>query len=258
MSRTKKYSVLTYNIGKYELFYDLSPNVMNDEIEYIYVTDDHSIMSDTWNIVYEDNLVGDVFDKVYQIKFNPFKYIHTDVVLTIDARIEILKDVMPMFEMFDKYGYDAAVVPHFLFGDINSEYDNWVNNRNYPIEEKEKCINFIKSLGYDLNYKGLYEGGISIKRNNSFCKSWCAMTYGFLKFLATPPSTIERNDQVICSVVLNKYFNDKNIMPISPYIYARHDADDTYFKLHIRGDYGYCFALSEYPLYLFNKLIIFS
>lgn len=254
----KKYSVLSFNIGGYDLVYEISPNAMNDEIEYIYVTDDHSITSNTWTVVYDDNLNGDIFDKCYQIKYNPFKYIHTDVVLTIDASIEIIKDVMPIFETFDKYGYDAAVVPHYLRHNLVEEYDEWIEKRGYPVEQKEKCLNLLRNIGYDLDYKGLYEAGLTIRRNNQFCKRWCNITYSLLKALATPPNTVERINQTISSAVLNLFFSDKNIMLISPYIYAWSDDEDTYFRLHTHGSFEYTFALSEEPLYLFNKLVIFS
>lgn len=254
----KKYSVLTCNLGGYDLVYEIPQKAINDEIEYVYVTDDNSIKSETWRVVYENNLVGDNFDKCYQIKYDPFKYVSTDVVLVIDGSIEIIKDVMPIFELFDKYGYDAAVVPHYIRNNIVEEYDEWIAKRGYTAEQKEKCLEFIKNIGYDLDYKGLYEGGLTIKRNNSVCRSWCTITYNFLKVLATPPNTIERIEQIISSVVLNKFFSDKNIMPISPYIYASSENSDTYFKLHSHGSYDYSFALHETPLYLFNKLLIFN
>ena len=52
----KKYSVLTFNLGGYEVIHEIPKSAINPEIEYIYVTDDDSITSDTWTIVREHGL----------------------------------------------------------------------------------------------------------------------------------------------------------------------------------------------------------
>ena len=83
-----KYSVLTYNINGYEIIHNIDEelfNEMKEDVEFIYVTDDHSITSNTWTVVYDDSLTGSTFDKCYQIRFNPFKYVHTALlcVLTV-------------------------------------------------------------------------------------------------------------------------------------------------------------------------------
>lgn len=252
-----KYSVLTYNFGKYEQLYEIPQNAIDSEIEYVYVTDDDSLKSDTWKIVYVDYLKGDAFDKSLQIRYNPFKYVSTDIVLKIDGSVGIINNVKPLFEIFEKYGYDAAVMPHFLRNTITDEYDVWVGGRDYPREQANKCIDFIKRLGYDLNYKGLYETSISIQKRDSFNITCNQLTYAFSKILATSPNTIERIDQILYSVVLNHFYSDKNILPLSHDIFC-HKESNKYFKHYAHGkkdEYIY------YPFietqYLFNKPIIF-
>ena len=64
----KKYSVLTFNVGGYEIIHEITKEAINQEIEYIYVTDDETIKSDTWTVVYEHNLQG----SMYANKIQPF------------------------------------------------------------------------------------------------------------------------------------------------------------------------------------------
>lgn len=217
-----KYSVLTYNINGYEIIHNIDEelfNEMKEDVEFIYVTDDHSITSDTWTVVYDDSLTGSTFDKCYQIRFNPFKYVHTDTVMRIDGSMGITRNIIPIFEYFDKYDYDAAVMIHPTRNTMYPEYVAWCRQRNYPVEQADKCMRFFAANDYDaMNYRGLYQGNFVIQRNDGFNNAWNEMNYKILKALATEPDTIERVDQTISSFVLNKFFSDKKIMPVGQYI----------------------------------------
>ena len=214
-----RFSVLTYNINGYEIIHNIPKECMNPEIEYVYVTDDHSITSDTWNVVYADDLTGSTFDKCYQIRFNPFNYVHTDIVMRIDGSMGITRDVMPIFEYFVNGNYDAAVMPHPTRNTMYPEYVAWCQQRGYSPDQANKCLNFMSANNYDvMNYKGLYQFNFMIQRNDAFNNNWNHMTYEILQKLATEPDTIERLDQTLGSFVLNKMFSDKNIMPVGQYI----------------------------------------
>jgi hypothetical protein len=224
---------------------------MNPEIEYVYVTDDHSITSDTWNVVYVDDLTGSTFDKCYQIRFNPFNYVHTDIVMRIDGSMGITRDVMPIFEYFVNGNYDAAVMPHPTRNTMYPEYVAWCEQRGYSPEQANKCLNFMAANNYDvMNYKGLYQFNFMIQRNDAFNNNWNHMTYEILQKLATEPDTIERLDQTLGSFVLNKMFSDKNIMPVGQYI-----CDGLFFNwyVHNTDQKMSCNGLNTIEPFLFNK-----
>ncbi len=245
----KKYSVLTFNIGKYELLHEIPTDCLNPSIEYIYVTDDYNIKSDTWQVVYVDNLSGDNFDKCLQIRYNPFKYVNTDIVMKIDGSMSIHKDVITLFEKFNNEHYDAAVMIHPHRDNIISEYMAWYKLRNYPLDQANKCLDFINNnLKYDLKYKGLYQANFSIQKNDDFNTAWNKTTYDICKHLATEPNTIERVDQIISSIVLNMMFNYKNIMPVSNEI-----TNDGYFNWHIHNTNDSYYIKITGIQYLFNK-----
>lgn len=196
---------------------------MNDEIEYVYVTDNDSITSDTWNVVYENSLTGSVFDRAYQIRFNPFKYVHTDVVMRIDGSMAINKDVMPLFKAFEASGADCSMMPHPTRMTMYEEYVAWVSQRGYPKEQAEKCLNFMKSNGYDVfNYRGLFQYNFCIQRNNEINNRLNTETYDVLKMLATEPDTAERLDQTIGSFVINTHYPTLKILPVGQYICFGH------------------------------------
>ena len=218
-----KYSVLTYNIAGYEIIHNIPDDCINPEIEYIYVTDDHSITSNTWTVVYADDLTGSTFDKCYQIRFDPFRFCHTDIVMRIDGSMAINKDVMPLFKRFEEGDFDCAMMIHPTRNTMYDEYVTWVSQRGYPKTEAEKSLNFMAANGYDvMNYKGLFQGNFSIQRKNDIVLRSNAETYQVLKMLATEPETIHRIDQTIWTFVINTHYPDLKIMPVGQYICFHH------------------------------------
>lgn len=246
-----KYSVLTYNIDGYEIIHNIPEECMNPEIEYIYVTNDHSITSNTWTVIYDDELTGSTFDKCYQIRFNPFKYAHTDVVMRIDGSMAINKDVMPLFQRFEEGDYDCAMMIHPTRDNMYDEYVAWVNTRNYPADQANKCLNFMAANGYDVqNYKGLFQYNFTIQRNNNIINRLNAETYQVLKMLATGTDTAERLDQTIGTFVIHTHYPNLKVMPVGQYICFDH-----YFNWCMHGTdqvMAYNCAYDCDP-YMFNK-----
>ena len=81
------YTVLTYNINNYEIVHPIKEK--SDRARYIMVTDDPDLKdeSGSWEIVYDDTLTGSAFDKVMQIRWNPWKYTDDYIVLRIDVKM---------------------------------------------------------------------------------------------------------------------------------------------------------------------------
>lgn len=219
----KKYSLYTYNIAGYEIIHEIPEQCLNPEIEYLYITDDHSITSDTWNVVYVDDLTGSTFDKCYQLRFFPFKYCHTDIVMRIDGSMAINKDVMPLFKAFESGDYDCAMMIHPTRATMYDEYAAWAYQRNYPVDEANKALNFMAANGYDVqHYKGLFQGNFSIQRKNEIILNSNSETYNVLKAIATAPDTIHRIDKTIWTFVLNTHYPTLKIMPVGQYICFNH------------------------------------
>ena len=145
-----KYTVLTYNIAGYEIIHEIPAECINPEIEYLYLTNDHSITSNTWTVVYCDDLTGSTFNKCYQIRFNPFNYVHTDMVMRIDGSMAINKDLMPLFKAFESTDADCMMMVHPTRNTMYDEYVAWVQTRNYPAEQADRILNFMYNNGYDV------------------------------------------------------------------------------------------------------------
>ena len=198
----KRYTVLTYNFGKYEIMRELG--YKQENVEYIYVTDDKDLKSDTWTIVYDDSLDGlSPFEKVLKVRKNPFKYCHTKTCVRIDASIEVKGSLDKIVDEFDCGDYDLGMMVHPGRSLIPEEYDEWIRFRNSDPSEKEYVEAKLKELGYDLSIKGLYETGMMVMRDNVYWKYINDEFQNTFNKIKEGHENLVRVDQTIFSAVLN-------------------------------------------------------
>lgn len=209
------YSVLSYNVGGYEKIHPVFKK--SSRAEYVYVTDDRSIVSDDWKVVYVDNPhPEDPFYLCYQIRFNPFDYVSNDIVVRIDGSMSVTGDLDEIIDAFDLGGYDCCVEAHPSRQTMIEEYSAWVQVRGYDVEQAKKCLGFLQYMeGYDCKgYRGLYQYNFMIQRRNDMNLKWNELTLALLRYLAPEGKKIDRLDQTIGSFVLNKYFNGCRVMVV--------------------------------------------
>lgn len=219
MDTKYRYSVLTWNIGGYELLHEIEEKT--EGVEYVYVTDDRSITSSTWNVVYVDNPhPEDNFDLCFYIRYNPFEYVHSDIVIKIDGSMGVTGNLDKLMDIFQGNDYECAVSLHPTRSTQYDEYVAWVQQRDYPVEQANKCLSFMAAAeGYDVKeFKGLYQYNLMIQRKDKMNMDWNRMTYALIKYLAPEGKEIDRLDQTIGSFVLNKYFNGAKVLPMSQHV----------------------------------------
>ena len=208
-----RYSLLAYIFNGYEQLHEVGE--MDPECEYVLVTDDPTLKSNTWNIVIDPALEGlSTFDKCYAVRFNVFKYCHTDICIYLDANIVINRSLKKLIDIFTGGDYEMALMPHVMRDDFVSEYEAWVRLRNYPVENARKFLQFCRMSNYDFNYRGLYQGNFKIVRNDKVNRDFEALSLAFLKYLGED-GVIERLDQTVFTYVLNYYFSWIRVLPVS-------------------------------------------
>lgn len=247
-----RYSILTYIFNNYEKLKEVKEP--QKDVEYVCVTDDPKLKSKTWKVVYDKSLNGlSTFDKCYEVRFHLFDYVSTDVCIRIDGSVEICKSLDKLIDKFNKGGYKLALMPHSRTSLIE-EYNAWVNTRGYDRDRAMSILNLLGNITkYDFNYKGQAELTICIERNCKEVEDLDRMTYAFLRYLGSEDK-IERIDQTIYTVILNRYFNKLPVMLIfnqilldSPYLKIyHHDSDETYTINYDRD--------KKFFVYFFNEL----
>jgi len=247
----KRYTVLTYVFNNYEKVHEVE--IKDPEANYILVTDDFLLVSDTWDIVYDPFLEGmSPFDKTFFVRYHCFRYCDTDICLRVDGSIWIKDSLKPLIDTFEQGGYDACLMPHPFHDNFPDEYKDWIKVRHYPRKQAEKCIADMAAKGYDFNYKGLFQACFSIQRRGCQTDEIDKITYNYLKELGQD-GKIERLDQIPFSFIMNTRFSNIKILPVSEQIlrsYCMQWFEHGGFDMNLNAFYD---RLKPDVHYMFNK-----
>lgn len=249
-----KYSVLCYIINDYEIVREIGEK--DPEAEYILVTDDKNLKSETWTVVYDEDLLKmrSTFDKCYSIRFNVFKYCHAPICIYIDANVQVNKPLTPLIKKFEEGKYDMCLMPHPLRNLFLTEYKAWLRNRRYPFEQAKKFFKLLSDSRYPANYRGIFQGTFKIVRNDKTNSDFERMSLAFLNYLGTEEA-IERLDQTVYSFVLNTWFQDKKILPVSEQI-LRSEYMTWYWHKKNRKNENIFYQVGKPDLkVMFNKIV---
>lgn len=217
MEQKYKYTVLTILMGNYENLHEIICPLQND-VEYICVTDNLSLKSNTWNIVYDKDLDKEYyngFDKTFRVRYNLFKYCHSDICVRIDGSIQLCKSLDPIIDEFNNGNYDIGVLIHPDRYLIKDELNAWKRIRN--IDQYDMQLDYIcNNIGYDINIKGLIQLGMSINRKSDITN---IIDNNMLNILLCDKLSdnghINRLDQTLFTAYIGKYWNNLKIFPIS-------------------------------------------
>lgn len=214
-----KYSILTFIIGKgYEKIHEILHK--QDDVEYLLITDDVELTSNTWKVIYDEDLLQykTPFERCFRIRYNVFKYCTTDICITIDGSMEVTGSLDKLINTFNDGQYDICLMPHPIWADMNSEYNAWIRMRNYPITQAFNAINWLQQHKYDFNYQGLFQLCFSVKRRSVFTKSLDEEVFNSLIDVSKSLSEFERLDQTIFTYIMNTKYNDKKVLAVSEQI----------------------------------------
>ena len=248
-----RYTVLTYDIGNYEILREIGEK--DPEAEYIWVTDDKNQTSDTWTVVYDESLEGmHPLDKCYTIRFNAFKYCHSDICLRIDSSICIKKSLKPLIDIFEEGKYDMALMPHPIRDNFIEEYKVWVEGRGYAPKQAERWVTDLKEKGYDFDYKGMFQLCFWIQRRNQETLELNRKTLEYMRELGVD-GVADRIDQVAFSYFMNTYHSHLKILPVSEQIvrsyYMQFYEHNSYVpNMNMFYDYS-----TDDERYMFNKKV---
>ena len=216
-----RYTVLTYIFNGYESVHEIQDR--DPDADYVLVTDDPTLKSDTWRVVLDQTPGRSPFGKCYEVRFHPFRYVNTDIVIRIDGSIQVLKSLKPLVDEFERGRYDRCLMIHPRRDTIPAEYDIWIRYRRYPRIQAARCLQAMQRMGYDFKYRGLYQGCLEIVRNNAVNIDINDQVFGMLCLLGES-GKIERLDQTVFSAVINRFYSDRlKVMPVSEDIITRHD-----------------------------------
>ena len=246
---SKKYSILTFNFNHYEQFY--KSDEYDPECEYVYVTDDDTIVkqaADTpWKVILWKTDIP-AFNKVFQVRYHPFKFCTTNTAIVLDGSVIIKKSLKKLVDDFLASNADLAVNVHPKRWHLPTEYSVWINYRNYPVDMANKHLNLMSLLGYDFNYKGQIQATIRICKNTSINTQIDDMTYNLIQMFNTN-DYIERLDQTLYSFVVQHYFKNIKVFPMHQQV-----IQNDYMVWTLHDPTKIVCSEPERDQYLFNEL----
>lgn len=229
-----KYCVLSYLMGKN---YEKTHRILKKtpDTEYILVVDDPLYVDNSgWQVVYDPDLtkIENPFDRCLYVRYHPWDYTDADVVMKIDASVQVCEDLTPIFKAFEDGEYELAVHLHPTRHTAYDELTAWCMQRGMPVEDANKALMFMAQLeGYDVkNFKNLYQLSWSMQKKTRIQESLNLMAYAMNKYAGG--ATDFRCDQVIFSFVVAKYYNaikiwvwDQRIMESKFITWYPHNSD---------------------------------
>lgn len=133
-----------------------------DDIDFICVTNNKNIKSNSWTVEYIDDDCGNInINRKY--KMQPFLYFEYDECMYIDGNILLKKDPNILFDVYLK-DHSIAIPKHPFRDCIYQEANICANSGKASKSEIDHLIEYIKHDNYPSGY-GLYENNIIIRRN---------------------------------------------------------------------------------------------
>ena len=224
-----KYAVLTYLFGGYDKLHPILKKT--PDTQYVLVTDNRNLVSDDWTIVYKDfPTTYNDFDKCLYVRYHPFEFCDADVVIKVDASVQICGDLTPVYQKFEERD-DKDRLPELavhLHPTRTTAYDElvaWVQSRGMAVDDANKVLQVMAQMeNYDVkNYRNLYQLSWTIQRNTRTQQVLNDLAYAYNRYMGNTNDF--RCDQVVWSFVIAKYFN---AIPIQ--FYDQRILDSHYFK----------------------------
>lgn len=212
---SKKYSILTYIFGNYEFVRE--PLEIDDECEYILITDNKNLKSKKWKIIYLSDDFNDYtpISKTFYVRYHPFEFVNTDTVLLLDGSMEVRKSLKKLFTDFFNGNYDCALGTFpYAIKSIDELYSYWIKYRNYDIHQANKNKSFLKACKIDVP-KIYHETGYMLFKKNSICLQFLETVFLSIKEISPSYNNLDRLDQPILNGILYGLYSEMNVLSLS-------------------------------------------
>ena len=209
------------NIGGYEIIHPVKEKT--PDTRYVMVTDDPGLKdeSGTWEILYDPTLTGTTIDKCWQVRWaRRWEYAgDSDILVQVDGSVGIESDFSPIVDAFRESNAEMGIMLHPTRLRIYDEYVAWVQQRNYPIKQAERCLSRIVScFGIPVDKDlGFAQMCWMISRRTTNTLNLGKMMYGTLWYIGG--EEIERLDQTVFTALVLRMYPDMPLWIVDNRLY---------------------------------------
>lgn len=198
-----KYSILSCIFSGYEMVREvLDPN---PDIEYIMVTDNPDLRSETWRILYYPQLLDypEGQDRWAYVRYHPFEFVNTNICLYIDGSIQIKKDPIDVLRKFENENWEYGTLQNTIVNDIRTEVNRWAYYGYYGFskEDAERVVQYLDDADY--HSEGLLQSTMIIYKNTKFTRAINSHTWTVM-FLWGKNGQVDRINQTALTYAVYK------------------------------------------------------
>lgn len=199
-----KYSVITFNFNDYEIVHEVMAK--DEDVEYILVTDNPTLTSNTWNILYRPNLGVGGFEKSFYVRYHPFEFCTTDLCFLIDGSMGLQKSLHPIADKMNETKSDLCLTLHPQRETAFQELHAWKGYERISKENiQEQLYWFFENwIDYE-TYRGLVQTGFMVQRKCTRVQELCDKMWNWLCDHRMNDGDVHRLDQTIFSIMLREY-----------------------------------------------------
>lgn len=211
-----RYCVLTYLFGCANGYKDKlhEPLVLDSDTEYICVTDDKTLIDPAFTIIYDEsyNNIQQLRYKFAQVKYNPFKYTSADIVVVMDATMQVRESIKPLCN--EVCLCDIGLKKHPVRQSIDSELSAWVEYRGMSESDKTNCLYMNRLLQQKSGYYDeiVYETNVMVMPNTAMVRRICNATLSLMRVLGRPHAFM--SNQIPLSMLMNTAFKKSSVFYI--------------------------------------------
>lgn len=210
-----KYSIITCLFGDYDTLKE--PEEIDDNAEYICITDRNDLTSNVWKFIYDDELNNYELNiqKAFVVKYKKlFEYIDpkSEYVIRLDASIQIHKSLYNIVKYINDNNYDCCLMLHPERNDMIDEYNEWGSLRQHNMKFKDIFIREMSKRQFNINYTGLIETTFQIYKVNDKIKF---LIEDISEIIERTTLFCDNNDQCYYTYILSNYIKYLNILYVN-------------------------------------------
>lgn len=213
------YTIIQVNLKKYDSAFPCKSKSKN------FLFSDVIKQADEWQII-PTQTSDYIWNDVFKIRWNPFKFCETEFVVWVDGSIEVKTDLDELIQQMKDTSSDFAILKHPFRDNIFDEYKEWDKIRNYDRHTAFQWLSYMMSQGFDVRMKNsLYQSTIMIFKNNEMVRNFCSTVWSTLHHFNN--EKVERLDQTVASFLIKTQFKNMKVLELPPTL-----MNSKFFGLH--------------------------
>ena len=219
-----RYTILSFNFGGYDKLRE--PKAVDPDAEYVFVTD-RPASSSRWKVVVDPKLVNrNPIYSSYYVRYHPFEYASTGLVVTLDASVQLNDSLAPIVEEFRTHDYAVMLTNYRTDED---KLHQWTVRRPRMSDDDGGRISAFMRKAGQAGWKGSVGRAFIAQRDTPAVNRFNRHVWRYLLALGRY-GIPNRQDEIVVHKLLDRYRGRLDLFPVSVQI-----VQSTYMTYCVHG-----------------------